>query len=394
MFTKKSALSLEINSKAQHLPIAGRHSTQHTNKDCAMHCNIMDGCLRGVNLQNADLPAQGVPGTGQFDGIPWDNQWLNMGNAGMRVNGTNFNLASINWYHKNNTAFANPYYPGNIANVVTPWSNQTGANNCVVWIANNDSDRIEDEVLDVVDGSGQNNNGSDGDAYYRDDFAYRQLRENGAILDSLSANFAERIQFLNEQSNTAIGKFYNVISHLQKDELAMAATLLNSIVPANTIEDNLYQTLFIYMHTFAMDIELNSTQISILESIAQQTTNAGGPGVYNARAMIGWEQDDGPGVLRMLNIDNTVDVALNVAVHPNFYPNPSTGKITLPYIINENEIIDVKIVDVLGRIIYSRHYNYEQEILVDMNKYEKGIYTISVSLNTQPWFTSRITLLK
>lgn len=353
-----------------------------------LHCNIMDGCSRGVNLQNADLPAQGNAASL----IAWGNQWQNMTLPNIRVNGTTSG-SIIDWYFQGAQGFGNTYYPGNVPFVVNAVT-ATSTDPCITQIINHDSDYVADDVLDVLDGSGNGGSapGSEAD-YYSSDFAFRQLRADSSMFDSTSIYFNDRVQFLNEMSSTALGKFYDVVTFINKDMNADAMTLLQTVVPDNAIEENLYQTLYIYLTTYALNIESNEIEWNTLLSIAQQTVLSGGPGVYNARAMTGWEQDDLPGVLRQGNFAEQAFL-ISENSHPEFYPNPTNEVIVLPYTIAEYEEIRIDVHDVFGTLLLSKYFTIGKQIKLELNNKLNGIYYARAYINNTTWFQSKITLIK
>lgn len=352
-----------------------------------LHCNIMDACSRGANLVSATMSTQGNVST--FNA--WGNQWKNMGSP-TRVN-SNFISTSVEWYSEPPLNINNTYWPDNVVSVVDDQPANT-TDPCITQIINHDSDMVADDVLDVIDGSGNGGGTSGGNAdYYEKDYAIRQLRTDSTLLDSTSIYYNDRVQFLNEMAATAIGKFYDVVAYLNRDMESNALALLQTIVPDNTIEENMYQTLHIYLTTYALNKIPNDAQWNILLSIAQQNVFSGGPGVYNARAMTSWEQDDLPNVARQGNFSEQ-SVSLTEKWHPQFYPNPTTNVLELPYIIPEFEIIKVEVFDMYGILVTSKYFTEGKQIRFEIQNKLSGIYYVKTLINDAFWFNSKVTLLK
>jgi Secretion system C-terminal sorting domain len=72
----------------------------------------------------------------------------------------------------------------------------------------------------------------------------------------------------------------------------------------------------------------------------------------------------------------------------NLYPNPTSGLI----IISGNEISEITIIDVLGKIVYSEKYNSLNEASVNISNLNKGIYIATIA--TKDGFSSSQKIIK
>ncbi len=76
----------------------------------------------------------------------------------------------------------------------------------------------------------------------------------------------------------------------------------------------------------------------------------------------------------LLGIDEDLFVENSIRT----YPNPARNSLTLKFNLKENSNIDLSIIDVLGKEVFSQNYNQlnsgENIIDIDVNKYAKGIY--------------------
>jgi hypothetical protein len=357
-----------------------------------LHCNKMDNCLRGVNLDFANFganPTQGVIGTGNA-GIPWDNQWLNMTPTYIRVNGTITAFNKINWLFKG-IASTQAYNPGN-GNVLNPFSNQTGNNACLPLLPaheNEYQDEVIDDVVDATAGGGQTYE----EQYYDDEYAYRKLNEDSTLLNPADSAYQLRLQFYTAQSQTAIGKFYRIKSYIDAGAIDTAIASLATINASNAVEQNIYNTFYIYLTTYATGVLPDSMQLATLENIATQHVMSGGPGVYNARAMINWEQDDAGGALRLQSTSEIVS-EVNINEHPKFYPNPASTTIYLPYSINQFETVSVEVYNFMGSRLNSQNFSQDQIIAIDLTTESNGFYFAKVYLNNKIWFCNMIIVAK
>lgn len=358
-----------------------------------LHCNKMDNCLRGVNLESANLgakPIQGVLATN----TPWDNQWVNMPILGNRVKGTisssSPTINPIKWLHKSGVG-SQPYYPGNLPNVITPQGNQTGINYCVPLLAADENQYKEEGVDGVVDDS-TGSSQTDEEQYYQDEYAFDNLANDSTFFNPADSAYQLRLQYYNAQAQTAIGKFYRVKLLIDSGAVDSALTYLNTITTANAVELNIFTTLHIYLTTYAMGLEPDSVQITTLQNIAALHVMSGGPGVYNARAMLGWEQDDAGVALRSgFSFEQNANTE---NAHPNFYPNPTKNIISLDYFILSNELITVCILDVYGRILNQRDFKEDELISVDLTPINNGTYLIKLKRNGVDWFANKIIVIK
>ena len=80
---------------------------------------------------------------------------------------------------------------------------------------------------------------------------------------------------------------------------------------------------------------------------------------------------------------NSTGLLLNVneqksESNPKIYPNPSLGQINISFPQLPQEQIVVKITDTLGNLIFSQSYEPQPHIVISTDKYQSGIYFISI----------------
>ena len=66
------------------------------------------------------------------------------------------------------------------------------------------------------------------------------------------------------------------------------------------------------------------------------------------------------------------------------YPNPFTGRTTVPFSLPEAANVHFFIVDAMGHVVnsFSRHFDAgEQSITIDMEAYSSGIYYYGIEVN-------------
>ncbi len=78
-----------------------------------------------------------------------------------------------------------------------------------------------------------------------------------------------------------------------------------------------------------------------------------------------------------VGVDELGENGINYSV----YPNPSNGIVNLIFYSNFASDVNVELVDVIGRVVYSKKYDSfsgRQESIVDVSAFEKGVYLLSL----------------
>ena len=191
--------------------------------------------------------------------------------------------------------------------------------------------------------------------YYADVYAYCHFSEYPEHLTLGNDHDAVYQDYFNAMQQTNIATFHTVLSDISAGNLAEAAILVSSIVPANQIENNQKTCLLIYLATFAVDFELSNEQRDELLKIASQLSVEGGEGVFWARAMLDMEVEEYPvnegGRILATQVNSN---PVLVPVVENMYPNPAADKLTIE-LINGDAMLTIN--DVNGKIVVSQQLN-------------------------------------
>ena len=86
-------------------------------------------------------------------------------------------------------------------------------------------------------------------------------------------------------------------------------------------------------------------------------------------------------VLTDLVIDNIVAISrIQLSNSIDIFPNPTTGFVHVKFDLNEPGALSLKIFDITGRLLESQQKTdiYKQSLLLDLNRFENGIYTIKI----------------
>ena len=213
------------------------------------------------------------------------------------------------------------------------------------------------------------------------EFAFRSLKEEGFLQlgspdDTLFQNFVDTTDLTNK------GKLNEVRKAIEQNDLILAESKNNSIVPANTIEENRKTVNDVYLKTLAVDkTEFDLTQTATLESIACQDALEGGEAVYSARVML--RMNDVCNVSARKaggNDENSKEETLPFEnmeeMFAEIYPNPNNGEFVLNYKLNSEKNGELMVFDVNGKILYKQ--------ILPQNK--KQIEINSLELNTGVYF--------
>lgn len=106
----------------------------------------------------------------------------------------------------------------------------------------------------------------------------------------------------------------------------------------------------------------------------------------------------------MINVDANKSVNLALDIQTNvaqlktsdikIYPNPSNGQFNIEIRNNTNDQITIKVFNILGSLVYHKNYSRETVITdqIDISRYAKGIYFLSVKSDSEELLTTRILL--
>lgn len=323
----------------------------------ALRCNEMEDCVYGVELLQAVLSDQGEIDPNGNAVNAWDNRWTTLGtnNTTWRLSGT---CAPFSWVTQ-----SSPDYELNQNNTlvtVLPAFLTSLSNNPCSFLPGGAEAKIGEVVEDTI-------------TYpfwpetYRFtdmDYVYRMLYDDSV----LRASNPDYLTFFELQRQGNLEVFRKVEDLMHNELYAMAIDYLNShFVPSNVVEENLFYTINLQLNKFYLDDETFSPEETILlRNIAYMTPMEGGPGVFNARAMLGLEVNDPDLILRTANPDLKI---YNSTV--TIYPNPTNGIINLKNADNTT----IEISDAAGRVVMiAKNINK-----LSLEDYDNGIYYFRIT---------------
>jgi len=226
--------------------------------------------------------------------------------------------------------------------------------------------------------------------------------------DSTIAQMSQVLQqFEDSMKTTSIGKLCMVTEemvHLTPDsppaDFQAVTDTLNIIVPTCTMETNMKTVRTIYTHTIAKGIDtFNTQQYNNLQAIAYQCPFDGGPGVYEARAMLSL-------IDPFANFDSLCNINIigNNARKGNFsekeneieytivkmpyygitsiYPNPVEDEIIIHYTLPDNTENVLMIINAIGEKI--KEYKADNSpgvIVMNVAYLKQGLYIAKLTDN-------------
>lgn len=186
------------------------------------------------------------------------------------------------------------------------------------------------------------------------------------------------------------------------DSIHAAAAYKNSaVLPAELPETN--QKL---MNEMVMDYANNgqatvNANYAALLAIAQQCPYAGGPAVYNARAMLELVNDTleyyddavclQSGIYRIMQESMTVTPVFDFKL----IPNPASQQVTVELNFTNEEAVKFEIRNVLGGLVKEVSIDKGvRTIVFSVNQFEQGIYFVRVRKDGLTLNAKRLTIIR
>lgn len=240
---------------------------------------------------------------------------------------------------------------------------------------------------------------NDASHWQRLDYVYNQIRNNlsltvNPVLDS----------FYTANTNTAYGKFAEVLQAITDSSFSAAGSINNSFQAVNVLEQN-QQSMnnFILQKLVDTNYVYTVADSSSLYDIALQCPLAGGNAVYQARNLLMGIANTYIEFPENCNEEPTrshATIASSVASVKQekafrLYPNPNNGNMTLDYALAENEKGKMIICDVTGKIISEYILNNaSNKLVVSNDQLNNGVYFYHVILNNRIVKSDKIVVIK
>ncbi len=229
--------------------------------------------------------------------------------------------------------------------------------------------------------------------------AYGSIRASNPILDTFYLNRYSQIVGTIKQLDLQIAMLSD--STLMTDSATWAGSLLSAIQNNNNLgtgqvfEANAKWINGLYLHALAGGIDsIDAELYEDIETLANTCPYLGGNAVYRARTLMGMlrpgvHYDDliicnGQGVYKngisklqqqLLDIANAQHEKLLEDKGVLVYPNPTHAQITIEYLIERNERLDIVIYDLVGNKLKSEQLKFNSnKSSIDLNGFSTGMY--------------------
>ncbi len=228
--------------------------------------------------------------------------------------------------------------------------------------------------------------------YYTVQSAYNQLKNNGQLINlglSSDAKYAAFIQVI-DASN--IGLIYTINSAIENQDYTLANQLLQNYMPNSLIEFNTFSA-YEKLIQFVKTDSLSGADSVFLNSIAQQSTNIGGQGVYIARNLLGLYIIDNTSS----NTSSTSRMSTSIKTNSykidefiNSYPNPADNYYMIDIAGDYFAILAYELFSIDGRLILRGIINNKSQNRIDISKLESGVYFIKVFNDFELVYNSKL----
>jgi parallel beta-helix repeat protein len=365
---------------------------------CLIGCNIFQTCYYGVNfgysnsIQTSVITSPqfrwGNPYTGTI--TPTGNTWPS--NTFNEIRGKV--SPAINWYYNSSSSSPFPATTPSIIGITL--TSTTNANQCTALlnpITTGTPSTVRNALLSSICKTPTTYDTLNSQYRYQDSlFAFRTIRDNSTWTSLGDGDDSYYSNWYSAVASTNIGKMANVEDSIKAGKLTGAISLLNTVTPHGTPENNRKTVLGIYLVTWAKDsMNLDSLQIVTLTAIAKSSPISGGIGVYDARAMLFLEVHDSSAL--RLAPEHGLNNGASLPGH--IYPNPSTGTLMLNYELPEGQTGVMQLYDLTGRIVHRYPLVGGMPIQqFDASDVPAGLYFYSVIVGNEAILSEKLIIIR
>ncbi|MCF8296441.1 MAG: T9SS type A sorting domain-containing protein [Saprospiraceae bacterium] len=207
---------------------------------------------------------------------------------------------------------------------------------------------------------------------------------------------------LGTAEDTIYQNFYNYIFESNIDEFQEIRDLINSgdldgalmensnIIPENTYELNPQFVNNIYLDHIANFEEIPEESLQTLWQIASLTPWIGGPAVYTARIIIGFDPDEHGLPYRFANPDSTDKKVYSAKL----FPNPASNQLEIEFNTYAGEF-NISFYNILGEEIFAKEIiANSNKFVLNLDKIKTGIYFVNITKNKEVICKEKIVVIK
>jgi hypothetical protein len=319
----------------------------------------------GIRFIKASLSQQGK----SF--YPYNNYFTNYNSINRRYFG--FLVSSVDWYLSSNFSIT-PYSVSPLNNFNPKITNIAEPSLCGESYAST-IDAIYERVHKIIYNELEYDDNIEENHYLDKVYAYTIIA-NDSNLQALDPNY---VDFINLHRQDNIGNYVDAIALSNEATAVDALNRLNSMISANTIEENNLIVDRIALARLTENRKLTESEIQVLQNLAIQDEFIGGDGIIKSRALLDIEYYGNDNSLRIGSHNtNKNEIDLNLS--------------QLKYLSDtEKEKINVDVFRVSGQLIYQNNLlNWDSDKL----KFPSEMVLIKYFTNTNYIGSNKIILTK
>jgi len=207
--------------------------------------------------------------------------------------------------------------------------------------------------------------------------------------------------FFNTSHNGHIGALINAEHNPGGGQLSQPNSNLSSITPQNEIESNLIDFYNVYIHY--KDSTFTVADSIMLKTLVEGCPIRDGMAVNKARTLYSMlyrdftiHFDDCPQSATAKSAKQNNTPLINATDRSfNLYPNPNNGNMILNYNLEKDEIGEMVIYDISGKMLVSYTLSSEQKTFaISKTALNSGVYYYSIIVNNVILETRKLVILK
>jgi len=226
-------------------------------------------------------------------------------------------------------------------------------------------------------------------------YSYEEIQKDTSLLVDADVQL-----FYTEMQTSNVEKLKQVSTKINNGDVATANQINANIIAENAVDGNCKTVNTCYLHH--LDHTISSTDVSVLEGIANQCPMEGGAGVFKARILLEELTKKRPiyydgcadAVTRKAqNEDSEQRLALDAEKSSfKLYPNPNNGEFTFTYELTEPAQLIVY--TITGQLLNSYELKPESKtIRIFDNGLENGIYFYKVLIKNELKYTGKFAIV-
>lgn len=363
--------------------------------------NTIDTFFYGVRFDTARIANQGNSTT-VYDNT-WQPHYYSI-SLYKRTKGTFISyLSTLNWYYRNPSRSVYDPTPkhitlGNLYNYGI--TNPANCPQCNTFLPKSMASTTQmsseisslsgsEDLMQAPESYGSQVSAADD--YFKLADVYRSLRENLR----LAASSSSLLNLYNNLSNGNVGKYVRFSDLISQRNFTEASAQNDAFTPLNQVEYHIKTVNDIYLDTWAAGrYDFTSDEYSALIGIAEQSPYMGGPAVYTARVMLGYDinyMDQ-----RSTEVPGQNDSgAFDAPVFGKPYPNPASDRLNLDYHLPEHTEAEFLIYNLNGQLLGS--YKLESasgKMSITTDHFQDGLYIYQISLSNYVSDRGKFIILK